>query len=73
MGDIKVGKPDVPPDLPAHTPGVHQGNAKGNYEKMPGKMPGHKPDGTSTAERSTGINPQMEEPIAPGMPNLSPA
>lgn len=60
---------DVPPDLPAHTPGIKQGNAPGNYEKMPG----HKPDGTSTAARSTGINPKARDPIDPSMPNLSPA
>jgi hypothetical protein len=50
-------------------PGIRQGNARGNYEKMRG----HNPDGTSTAERSTGIDPGKHEPIAPGMPNLSPA
>jgi hypothetical protein len=69
MENIKLGPPDVSPDTPAHVPGINQGNAKGNYEKMRG----HKPDGTSTAERSTGINPGKREPIAPGMPNLSPA
>jgi hypothetical protein len=58
-----------PPDITAHTPGVQQGNSKGNYEKMKG----HKPDGTSTAERSTGINAGAHEPIDPRMPNLSPA
>jgi hypothetical protein len=58
-----------PVDLPAHTPGIKQGNSKGNYESQPG----HNPDGTSTAQRSTGINPQAEEPIDPSMPNLSPA
>ena len=68
MGNLKLGKPDVAMDAPSHVPGIQQGNARGNYEKMPG----HNPDGTSTAERSTGINPQIEEPIAPGMPNLSP-
>jgi hypothetical protein len=36
-------------------------------------MAGHKPDGTSTAERSTGIDPKAREPIDPRMPNLSPA
>jgi hypothetical protein len=69
MENIKLGKPDAWPDMPAHVPGIHQGNAKGSYEKMPG----HNPDGTSTAARSTGINPEKHEPIAPGMPNLSPA
>jgi hypothetical protein len=69
MPKINLGKPQVSPDLPAHTPGIQQGNAKGSYEKMAG----HKPDGTSTAARSTGINPKTHEPIDPSMPNLSPA
>jgi hypothetical protein len=60
---------DVRPDAPSHVPGIPQGNSKGNYESMPG----HKPDGTSTAQRSTGINPAAEDPIDPRMPNLSPA
>jgi hypothetical protein len=36
-------------------------------------MPGHKPDGRSTAERSTGIAAADRQPIDPRMPNLSPA
>jgi hypothetical protein len=68
MGNITVGKPDVSPDKPAHTPGVKQGNAKGAYEKQAG----HRPDGRSTALRSTGVNPKAMEPIDPRMPNLSP-
>lgn len=64
----KLGPFEVTPDMAAHTPGINEGNAKGNYEKMPG----HRPDGTSTAARSTGINPQACEPIDPSMPNLSP-
>ena len=64
----RVGKPDVEPDARAHE-GVKQGNAAGNYEKQAG----HLPDGTSTAARSTGINPKAHEPIDPRMPNLSPA
>ncbi len=67
--NLKTGKPDVAPDAPAHTPGISQGNSRGNYEKMAG----HKADGTSTAERSTGINAQGAQPIDPRMPNLSPA
>ena len=55
-------------DLPAHTAGIKQGNSKGNYESQVG----HKPDGTSTAKRSTGVDPQAQEPIDPSMPNLSP-
>ena len=59
---------DVKPDAPSHVKGIKQGNSKGNYEKMAG----HKPDGTSTAARSTGINAKNVEPIDPRMPNLSP-
>jgi hypothetical protein len=69
MPNLKLGKAEVAVDLPAHTPGIQQGNAKGSYEKMVG----HKDDGTSTAARSTGINPKTHEPIDPSMPNLSPA
>jgi hypothetical protein len=58
-----------PPDMPSHVKGIKQGNATGNYERMAG----HKPDGRSTAERSTSINPKGAEPIDPRMPNLSPA
>lgn len=69
MPNINLGQQQVTADLPAHTPGVQQGNAKGSYEKMAG----HNADGTSTAERSTGINPKKQGPIDPSMPNLSPA
>ena len=69
MGDIRTGTPDVRMDLPAHTPGIMSGNQVGNYEKQVG----HKADGTSTAARSTGINPKAREPIDPRMPNLPPA
>ncbi len=69
MGAMKTGGGGPKMDAPAHTPGVNQGNAKGNYEKQPG----HKPDGRSTAERSTGVNADAREPIDPSMPNLSPA
>ena len=68
MANIKLGKPQVSPDLPSHVRGIKEGNTKGNYEKMTG----HSPDGTSTAARSTGINPKAHEPIDPSMPNLSP-
>jgi hypothetical protein len=68
VADIKTG--DGPsPDMPAHVAGINQGNSKGNYEKQVG----HNPDGTSTAKRSTGVNPEGREPIDPSMPNLSPA
>jgi hypothetical protein len=65
---IRTGKPDVTPDFPAHTPGINQGNATGNYDSMKG----HNKDGTSTSERSTGVNPKAAGPIDPRMPNLSP-
>jgi hypothetical protein len=55
-------------DKPTHVKGTFTGNAPGNYDKMPG----HLPDGRSTAERSTGINPSKRDPIDPRMPNLSP-
>jgi hypothetical protein len=69
MANLRVGKGDVKPDALAHKAGVSQGNSKGNYEKQSG----HKPDGTSTAARSTGVNSKAREPIDPRMPNLSPA
>jgi hypothetical protein len=65
---VKTGKPDISPDAPAHIPGTRQGNALGAYESQVG----HLPDGRSTAERSTGINPKAHNPIDPRMPNLSP-
>jgi hypothetical protein len=68
MPNIRKGEADVAPDLPTHVAGIQQGNAKGSYEKMIG----HNSDGTSTAARSTGINPKAHEPIDPSMPNLSP-
>ncbi len=66
--NLKVGKGDVSPDALAHTPGVKAGNSRGNYEKQSG----HEPDGRSTSERSTGINPKSRNPIDPRMPNISP-
>ena len=69
MPNIKAGEPDVRPEQPTHVRGINQGNAKGNYEAQKG----HNPDGSSTAERSTGVNPKAHGPIDPSMPNLSPA
>ncbi|HEY1681284.1 MAG TPA: hypothetical protein VGF98_06605 [Candidatus Tumulicola sp.] len=54
--------------MTSHVEGIKQGNSVGNYEKQPG----HLPNGTSTAERSTGINAEARDPILPQMPNLSP-
>jgi hypothetical protein len=56
------------PDAPAHVKGIKQGNSTGNYDSMTG----HNEDGTSTAERSTGVNAAGAQPIDPSMPNLSP-
>jgi hypothetical protein len=64
MGDYKPNMAD-----PSHVKGIKQGNSRGNYDKQAG----HKPDGKSTAQRSTGINAGKREPIDPRMPNLSPA
>jgi hypothetical protein len=69
MAKLRLGRPHTRTDAPVHVKGTTSGNAPGNYERQIG----HRPDGTSTAERSTGINPQAEQPIDPRMPNLSPA
>ncbi|GAA3549562.1 hypothetical protein GCM10022419_032390 [Nonomuraea rosea] len=66
---IRTGRRDVRPDTTSHVKGVKEGNATGNYAKQDG----HLPDGSSTARRSTGINPAKHDPIDPDMPNLSPA
>jgi hypothetical protein len=68
MAELRLGKPKAKPDDPRHIKGIKSGNSKGNYEKNIG----HKPDGRSTSERSTGVNPQGAQPIDPRMPNLSP-
>jgi hypothetical protein len=67
VANLRTGKPDVKPDVSAHTRGVSQGNEGRHDEQV-----GHLPDGRSTAERSTGINPKHQSPIDPRMPNLSP-
>lgn len=67
--NLPVGRADVSQTAPSHVSGVHQGNQRGAYERMKG----HKPDGTATARRSTGINPESREPIMAGMPRLTPA
>ena len=66
---IRVGRRQVKPSTPSHTAGVREGNAKGQYKEQPGHLEG----GKSTARRSTGINPDMRDPIDPSAPNLSPA
>jgi hypothetical protein len=66
--NLSTGKPDTTHDAPAHTPGIPMGGAKGSYEEQPG----HLPDGRSTPERSTGVNPSARKPIHPAMPTLMP-
>jgi hypothetical protein len=69
MADVRSGRRATEPDAPVHVAGVKQGNSTGNYERQAG----HRPDGRSTAKRSTGIDAKGREPIDPRMPNLSPA
>ena len=69
MAKIKLGKSQTKVDDPVHVKGIKQGNSVGNYERQRG----HNPDGTSSAERSTGVNAGSSQPIDPRMPNLSPA
>ncbi len=68
MAKMRLGKAQASTDKPAHTAGVNQGNAKGNYEKQAG----FKPDGRTTAESATGVNPKRRNPIDPRMPGLFP-
>jgi hypothetical protein len=67
MGSSSTGAQYMGIDSPTHVKGIKQGNAVGNYEGMAG----HRPDGTSSAARSTGV--AATEPIDESMPNLSPA
>jgi hypothetical protein len=67
MAALKLRRRRVKPDAPAHVRGVHEGN-HGPIDKNPGL----RADGKATAARSTGINPQAENPIDPRMPNLPP-
>jgi hypothetical protein len=69
MEHVKTGKADTKHDIPSHVNGINEGNSVGHYEDSAG----HLADGRSTAERSTGINPDDNGPIDPRMPNLSPA
>jgi hypothetical protein len=69
MSAIRTGKAAVKQDAPSHVKGIKQGNSTGNYDSQTG----HNADGTSTAQRSTGVNAGAREPIDPRMPNLSPA
>lgn len=67
VANVSTGAEHTGQDKPTHVKGIKQGNTLGNYAKQEG----HKPDGTSTAARSTGV--ATTDPIDPSMPNLSPA
>ncbi len=69
VNNIMVGKPDVKRSAPSHVKGIKEGNSVGHYERQRGNLP----DGRTTAERSTGINPRHRNPIDPRMPRLFPA
>lgn len=66
---LRIGKAEASVTDPSHVSGIKQGNAVGNYKSQDG----HNEDGTSTAQRSTGINADARNPIDPKAPNLSPA
>jgi hypothetical protein len=73
VGNLVVGKADVEPSRPSHVAGVREGNRKGSLERQRGIHPVDLWKATGTAERSTGINPHLRNPIDPRMPNLSPS
>ena len=66
--NLRVGKADTHNSAPAHIQGVRQGNEPGDEGQV-----GYNPDGTATAGRSTGINPESRTPVDPSSPNLTPA
>lgn len=72
FNNIRIGKPQTKIARPSHVPGVHQGNKKGNLARDKGIV---SEDGRArgNAARSTGINPDLRNPIDPRMPNLSPS
>ncbi len=44
-----------------------------NNEENSNDEENNRPSGTRTAEDSTGVNPEAEEPIDPEMPSMPPA
>lgn len=71
--NISVGKPDIKPDAPSHIKGVREGNQSGNTDKEAGVHQVDNSKAVADSRRSTGITPEMENPIDPDMPNLPPA
>ena len=75
--NLKVGKPDVKPDEAAHTPGVNQGNEPGGVEGDPGiyytgENKAGRPTSKATMRLSTGINPELRNPVDPNSPTMPP-
>jgi hypothetical protein len=71
--NIRVGKPDVKPDAASHIKGVRMGNQPGSTEKEKGINHVDPLKTVADSRRSTGISPDMHNPIDPEMPNLTPA
>jgi hypothetical protein len=71
--NIRVGKPDVKPDAPSHVKGVREGNEPGSLEKEAGINHVDEFRTVADSRRSTGISPDMHNPIDSDMPNLTPA
>lgn len=71
--NVRVGKPDIKPDSPSHVRGVRQGNEPGSLEKEAGIHHIHSLKTVADSRRSTGISPEIHNPIDPRMPNLTPA
>jgi hypothetical protein len=69
--EITVGERDVDPAAPSHIAGVREGNWPGRSRRALRRR-GLDPVVTGGAVRSTGINPEDEDPIDPESPKLSP-
>lgn len=64
-------------DMPSHDPGTRKGEeiaAGDEAGRQPtGRTQTGRPTGKATGRFSTGINPNDEDPIMPGSPDLPPA
>ncbi len=66
-----MAEQETTPDAPAHEPGTSRGEAQ--KEKLGAEGGRDDEDKGRTARDSTTINPDMEEPIDPRMPDMPPA
>jgi hypothetical protein len=75
VGNLRVGQAQTSPARPTHVAGVREGNKLGAIHHQAGLHQDPEDPGiaTSSAARSTGINPRARDPIDPRMPKLSPA